>query len=414
MTTAPTTSVPILNPLPPTHIPPLIPLALAPPAPAPALVIPPAPTGIDPAVWANNQALILSLLPALQALYCPPAQPLPPKEGDVKAPTSFSGEDHSKLRNFLFECGLIFETKPCTFATEKSHVLYTIQHLNGMAKWHFCCYIEAGGTDPKVNQWNIFTTKLETVFGNPDQLGRASEKLLGLKMKETSRVHQFTILFREAANELNWPNTILHRLYYNGLPDCIKDLWAKTDPPADFKDLIRKAQHADNHYWKHINEQKKSDAKQPCSSEPKSSSKASSSTQMNQKSSASSSSSQPCASTSSSQSKSTSSTPTMSKSTSSAKDLSKILGPDGKLLPKEKARCKRLGLCSYCSKDHPPPCDLRPKSKEASSSDKLSSSSSNKLNSNSSGSKPKGRVAQVIDSVPKESDHDSSSDQSHF
>ena len=233
-------------------------------------------------------------------------------------------------------------------------------------------------------------------------------------MKETSRVHRFTVLFREAADELNWPNTVLHQLYYNGLPDCIKDLWAKTDPPADFEDLIREAQRADNCYWKHVDEKKKSNAKQPGSSEPKSSSKASSNTQTNQKSSASSSFSQPCASTSSSQSKSSSSTPTTLKSTSGAKDLSKILGPDGKLLPEEKARRERLGLCSYCSKDHPAPCNLRPKPKEASSSDESSSSSSNKLNSNSSGSKPKGRVAQVVDLVPKESDHDSSSDQSHF
>ena len=370
--------------------------------------------GIDLAVWANNQALILSLLPALQALYRPPAQLLPPKEGDVKALTSFSGEDHTKLCNFLFECSLIFDTKPRTFATEKSCVLYTIQHLDGMAKQHFRHYIEAGGTDPKVNQWIIFTTELETVFGNPDQLSRVSEKLLGLKMKETSRVHRFTVLFREAADELNWLNTVLHQLYYNRLPDHIKDLWAKTDLPADFEDLVCKAQCADNHYWKCVDEKKKSDAKQPCSSEPKLLSKASSSTQTNQKSSASSSSSQPHASTSSSQSKSTSSTLTASKSTSGAKDLSKILGPDGKLLPKEKVCCKRLGLCNYCSKDHPPPCDLRPKSKEASSSNKLSSSSSNKSNNNTSGSKPKGHVAQVIDSVPEESDHDSSSNQSHF
>ena len=119
-------------------------------------------------------------------------------------------------------------------------------------------------------------------------------------MKETSRVHRFTILFREAADELNWPNTVLHWLYYNGLPDRIKDLWAKTSPPTDFEDLIREAQRADNHYWKHVDEKKKSDAKQLHSSEPKLSSKASSNTQTNQKSSASSSSSQPHASTSSS------------------------------------------------------------------------------------------------------------------
>ena len=136
--TVPTSSAPIINnPLPCSRIPTYQPHTVnipAPPAPIPAPVLPPAPAGIDPAIWANNQALILNLLPALQAFYQPPAQPLPPKEGDVKTPTAFNGEDHMKLRDFLFECGLIFNTKPRTFATEKSRILYAIQHLDGMAK----------------------------------------------------------------------------------------------------------------------------------------------------------------------------------------------------------------------------------------------------------------------------------------
>ena len=186
-------SAPIINnPLPHSRIPTYQPHTTntpIPPAPIPTPAIPPAPAGIDPAIWANNQALILSLLPALQALYRPQTQPLPPKEGDVKAPTAFSGEDHTKLRDFLFECGLIFDTKPRTFTTEKSCVLYAIQHLDGMAKRHFRCYIENGGTDPKVNQWNVFSTELETVFGDPDREGRASNKLLAITMKETGQVH---------------------------------------------------------------------------------------------------------------------------------------------------------------------------------------------------------------------------------
>ena len=66
-------------------------------------------------IWASNQALVMNPIPALQAYYQPPA-PIPPphplKEGDVKAPTAFTGEDHTKLCDFLFECGLIFDTKP--------------------------------------------------------------------------------------------------------------------------------------------------------------------------------------------------------------------------------------------------------------------------------------------------------------
>ena len=54
-----------------------------------------------------------------------------------------------------------------------------------MAKRHFRRYIEAGSTNPKVNQWNLFTSELGTVFGDLDRMGRASGKILGLQMKET-------------------------------------------------------------------------------------------------------------------------------------------------------------------------------------------------------------------------------------
>ena len=176
----------------------------------------------------------MSLIPTLQAYYQPPA-PIPPphplKGGDVKALTAFTGEDHTKLHDFLFKCGLIFNTKPRTFITKKSSILYVIEHLNGMAKQHFHHYIKAGSTNPKVNQWDLFISKLETVFSDPDCIGRASDKILGLKMKETSQVHCYTILFKEAANELSWPESVLHQLYYISLPNRIKDLWARSNPP---------------------------------------------------------------------------------------------------------------------------------------------------------------------------------------
>ena len=192
----------------------------------------------------------------------------------------------------------------------------------------------------------------------------------------------------------------------------------RTDPPSNFEDLIHQAQCADNRYWKRVDEKKKSNTRQPRASEQKSPSETLSSTQqsdVNQRSSSSSSSSsssQPHASTSS---KSQSSALSTSQSISDTWVLSSILGPDGKLLPEEKAHHERLGLCSYCSKDHLPPCNLKPKPKEGSSSDNPPTSPllSSKSNSNSFSSKPKGHAAHVIDSVSEESDHGSSSDQSH-
>jgi hypothetical protein len=223
-------------------------------------MMPSAPAGINPIMWANNQALILSLLPALQALQQSAPAPAPalpqPKEGDAKALTTFSAEDHMKLCNFLFECNLIFNMKHHTYATKKSHILYTIQHLDSMAKQHFHCYIKLGSTDPKVTWWASFINELESVFGNPNCIGRTSNKILGLKMKETSCIHCYMGLFEEPADELSWPDTVLHQLYYNGLLNCIKDLWARSDLPLNFNNLVHQAQCANNHYWKCVNEKK--------------------------------------------------------------------------------------------------------------------------------------------------------------
>jgi len=357
-------------------------------------------------MWANNQALILSLLPALQALQPAPAPapaPAPPpvKEGDARAPTNLNGEDPAKIRDFLFECGLIFNMKPHTYATERSRVLYAIQHLDGIAKRHFRRYIELGSTDPKVTQWASFVQELETVFGDPDCIGRASDKLLKLKMKESDHVHKFTIRFKELADEVSWPNPVLHHLYYNALPNRIKDLWARSDPPPLLEDLMREAQRADNRYWKRVEEKKsettpartseqKSQPNTPNSQQPKSKS----TSQSQSRSSAS------AQSTSSSNSRSTQ-TPT-----AKTKDLSKILGPDGKLLPEEKARREKLGLCTYCAEKHATDiCPSKPASstpKEGTSSDKPSTPSKSTSNS-SNGSKPKGRVVQVTNPIASDS-----------
>jgi hypothetical protein len=378
-------------------------------------MMPSAPAGINPIMWANNQALILSLLPALQALQqsapAPAPAPPQPKEGDAKAPTTFSGEDHTKLHDFLFECNLIFNMKHRTYATKKSRVLYAIQHLDGMAKRHFRRYIELGSTDPKVTRWASFVNELESVFGDPDRIGRASDKILGLKMKETSHVHRYTVLFKESADELGWPDAVLHQLYYNGLPNRIKDLWARSDPPPIFDNLIREAQRADNRYWKRVDEKKKSEATQTRTSDPKPQSKASTSNAQQSKSK--STSNTQSRSSAPAQSSSSSSSHTAPTPAANTKDLSKILGPDGKLLPEEKARREKLGLCTYCAEKHATEnCPSKPASSTPKESSANKSASPSKSTSNSSSSsKPKGRVAQVIDPVAEESDTGDTADE---
>ena len=195
-------------------------------------------------------ALIPTLLLLLQALQ-PPAPvpapppapiyvlaPLQPKEGDAKSPTTFSGADHTKLPDFLFECSLVFMAKPHTFPTDPQKINYAIQYLDGTAKHHFHWYVEVQSTDPRVNDWTAFTHKLRTIFSDPDHAKRALQKLLNLRMKDNGHVHNYTVQFKEAADEVGWSNNILQDLFYNGLPDRIQDLWAQSGPPPDFNDLV--------------------------------------------------------------------------------------------------------------------------------------------------------------------------------
>jgi len=66
-----------------------------------------------------------------------------------------------------------------------------------------------------------------------------------------------------------------------------------------------------------------------------------------------------------------------------------------------------LGLCTYCGESHGTVCPIKPakpKPLDDKSSLNSNSSSSKLTNNTSNSSKPKGCVAQVIDSVAEESD----------
>jgi len=320
-----------------------------------------------------------------------PAPPQP-KEVEAKSPTPFTGADHTKLRDFLFECGLVFKNKHRTFTTDETKITYAIQYLDGVAKRHFRRFIETQSNDPKVNDWAVFAQELQTIFGDPDRTKRASRKLLNLKMKDNGRVHDYTVQFKEAADEVGWSNDILQDLYYNGLPDRIQDLWAQHGPPPVFDNLVREAQNYDNRYWQHLAEKKQALATPARTSDPKPPFKPTTST--SNPSSTFQQASQPKSTSASTSSRSTSSAPKSSNAPS--KDLTTILGPDGKLKPEEKARRKKLGLCSYRGSNHEQ-CNLKPSGSSSKDSDKPSTPSKSTSNAASS-SKPKGRVAQVVDS----------------
>jgi len=349
--------------------------------------MPPALASMDPTIWANNQALIMSLIPTLQTLtsqnQAPP--PRPPKEMDAQALVKFSGDETSKLQDFLFECGLVFNAKPLTYATNRARIIYALQHLTSTAKRHFLRNIEQGYQTARVTLWATFTRELETIFGDPDRVKRATEKLVSLRINDSQHVHHYTVTFKECADELRWADDVLHSFYYQGLPDRIKDLWARTNPPALYDTLVEEAQKADLRYWRQVDEKRKN----PSTSKPSTSEQRS----PDQKSysgtpaKSSQSSRSPSSSTPNKTLSTLSSTPwTPAKKTDSYKDLSAILRPDGKLLPEEKEPRKKFSLClRHGIKDDCPPPGF----------DKSNTPKTNKPASTFNTPKPKGCAAQA-------------------
>jgi hypothetical protein len=73
-----------------------------------------------------------------------------------------------------------------------------------MAKRHFRHYIEAESDDPRVNRWGPFIKELQEVFGDPNCLTRALDKILELKMADNHHNHCCMVQFKEAADKLGW------------------------------------------------------------------------------------------------------------------------------------------------------------------------------------------------------------------
>jgi len=291
----------------------------------------------------------------------------------------------SKLQDFLFECGLVFDAKPLTYATDRACVIYALQHLTGTAKRHFRRDIEQGYQTARVTLWAAFARELETIFSDLDRVKRATEKLISLRINDSQHVHHYTVAFKECADELWWEDDVLHSFYYRGLLDRIKDLWARTDPPALYNTLIEEAQKADLRYWHRVDEKRKNPStSKPSTSEQRSPDQKSYSG-MPAKS------GQPSRFLSLSTPNKTASTLssmpwTLAKKTDSYKDLSAVLGPDGKLLPEEKEQCKKfsLCLCHGIKDDCPPP-----------SFDKSNTPKTDKPASTFNTPKPKGCAAQA-------------------
>ena len=192
-----------------------------------------------------------------------------------------------------------------------------------------------------MDDYKEFIVELQTNFGPPDPVGDAEHQLDHLSMKDHHRVNKYLVEFNRYASQVKgYGEGALRHMFYNGLPDQIKDEVSRVGKPHTLFELCTLAQTIDACYW----ERKTECAHQEKSARNSSDKSKQSSSSGNTSASATSNS----ASKGKDKDKDKSSQKSSAKNSASAPDLSNVLGKDGKLTPAEHSRRISNSLCLFC------------------------------------------------------------------
>src|SRR5258706_901123 len=235
----------------------------------------------------------------------------------------------------------------------KTAIMYAVSYLKGTALRWFEPNLALDEIDLPLHAyvWHSFEEELKSTFGKPDPIASATLKLDNLSMKDTHHISKYNVEFNEYSTLTGFDNRALYAKYYKGLAPHIKDGLVFAGRPTTLDGLRSRSQQLDLRYWERKDEDWASapssgnSSARPSGSKPTSSNASAPSSYSSKSNFA------------QSRTNSRASTPAASSSASPSKpkkpDLSKILGPDGKLLPEEKERRRKNDLCMICgSKNH--------------------------------------------------------------
>ncbi|KIJ55422.1 hypothetical protein M422DRAFT_240037 [Sphaerobolus stellatus SS14] len=237
---------------------------------------------------------------------------------------TFDGSNPEKLSNFLFQCALMFKSKPKTFKKNRSKIYYALSYLQGTALENFkpavmADYPSQEATPLYLLYWEEFVYELKEHFGLVDMEEDAEEDLEDLKMATNHRATKG-----------------YYRMVKNALPDRILDDLAKIWPkPKTYESLCQVVLQIDQRYWQTRREESRRKARRgPTTS--------STTTSNNNANSTNNSGSKSNKSRTLNDSKSKTTTVTV---TNTSAPQNTHLGPDGRLTDAERKRRIDTGLC---------------------------------------------------------------------
>jgi len=263
----------------------------------------------------------------------------------VREPDTFDGTDPKKLQTFLVQCELCFQDRAKAFRQDRARVTFAQSYLKGMTlEWFELDLLNSGNPADRphwMDSWVHFVAELQSTFGPHDPVADAEHQLEHLRMKDSYRVTRYIIDFNRLASQVqDYGDGALHRLFYSGLPDQLKDEIARVRKPLTLNGLRALCQEIDVRYWECKDEISRTMKSQPTSSTTKPSNSGGNTPKFSQEKSK--------TGNSPSSANSGSSKMTSNQSSSGSRpDLTNKLGKDGKLTADECKRQLDNNLCMF-------------------------------------------------------------------
>src|SRR6266436_4430154 len=106
-----------------------------------------------------------------------------------------------------------------------------------------------------MNDYQEFVKELQTNFGPYDPMGDTEVQLMTLEMKDGHRINKYVVEFNRHASQLHgYGESALRRLFYDGLPERIKDDITRVGKPSTLAELRNLSQTFDARYWERKSE----------------------------------------------------------------------------------------------------------------------------------------------------------------
>ncbi|MBW0477239.1 hypothetical protein O181_016954 [Austropuccinia psidii MF-1] len=190
------------------------------------------------------------------------------KAPSMKVPECFDGTQPFKFRSFIQSCQLIFHNDPEKFHQERKKALYATSFLIGRAaKWiePYLSNITNQDTNYPLNSWNLFESKLFTLFGETNEVRKAEAEWDFLRMKEGGYVCLYIAYLRILVSRIeDWGERALIHHFRKGFPSRILDQLASHPSRIDsLQDLMDITRELDTRYNERQNEKSHHQEKKP-------------------------------------------------------------------------------------------------------------------------------------------------------